>query len=735
MTTDLTFTIVVNTYNRAAWLAETLAALRALRGPAFEVVVVDGPSTDGTAALLAAQAGAIKVRRCAEANLSMSRNIGIAAAAGDIVAFIDDDAVPHPDWLIELAAPYADPAVGAVGGFTIDNTGVRFQVRKTICDRFGNAHSVSPLFDERPLCFPGTPAYPSLLGTNSSFRRSILREIGGFDHTFVYLLDETDVCLRIVDAGHQIHYAPRALVFHQFAESHIRNVRRLPKTLYPSSVSKAYFVQHHGARAETDRAALQLEAYRDEILRSNAWLFTHSDISAEHRSSLDQDLGWGIAEGLERARAAAGRTTGDLVSSEDVAFLPMPRPNDALTIVLVSRSFPPANDAGIARWTSMVARGLAARGHAVHVVTGTQGERNIAFRDGFWRHEIHPDDAGGAVVAADLDLPPNIAAWAAAVRREVASLASFGVDVVSFPVWDVEGAALLDGCDAAVVMSLHTTYALAKPFKPEWSARPLYEHFMVRRMIAHEADLLRRTPTILANSEAIVNDLEATYGVTFRDRAAVVPHGTLDPLAASPARRTARAADGFLVGWVGRFEPRKGIDVAAAALVRLLAEVPGARVVFAGDDLDAEGRAIFAAAGASALVDDPRVGFVGSLSRSALDDLYAKCDVVVMPSRYESFGLVAIEAAAAGAVVVAGAVGGLAEVVRHGETGFLVPFDGTEVATIARHLVDLARDPDRRRTMGAAARRLYETDYTVEAMVDGIERVYARAVAERRKTP
>ena len=214
--------VVVNTCNRARYLADALRALASLHYPQVEVVVVNGPSTDGTGAVLEGWAQHIKRVDCMELNLSVSRNAGIAAAAGDIIAFIDDDAVPHPDWLSHLVGPYADQRVAAVGGYTVDNTGVRWQARKTICDRYGNAHHVSDYFDERPLNRPGTPFYPSLLGTNSSFRATALRGVGGFDHAYAYLLDETDVCLRLVDAGWRVLYEPKALVWHQFAASHIR---------------------------------------------------------------------------------------------------------------------------------------------------------------------------------------------------------------------------------------------------------------------------------------------------------------------------------------------------------------------------------------------------------------------------------------------------------------------------------------------------------------------------------
>src|ERR1051326_8864739 len=96
--------VVINTYNRARSLHEALRALRYQTHDAFEVVVVNGPSTDQTEAVLAEVAGAVRVARCPEAHLARSRNIGIAQAAGDVVAYVDDDAVPEPSWLAELSA-------------------------------------------------------------------------------------------------------------------------------------------------------------------------------------------------------------------------------------------------------------------------------------------------------------------------------------------------------------------------------------------------------------------------------------------------------------------------------------------------------------------------------------------------------------------------------------------------------------------------------------------------------
>ncbi|MEZ5417967.1 MAG: glycosyltransferase family 2 protein [Vicinamibacterales bacterium] len=108
----LSASIVVNTFNRARALERLLPSLERL-DTACEVVVVNGPSTDDTEEVLARFAGRIKVARCPEPNLSRSRNIGIAAAAGDVVVFIDDDALPADTAWLTRCWPRSTPAAAS----------------------------------------------------------------------------------------------------------------------------------------------------------------------------------------------------------------------------------------------------------------------------------------------------------------------------------------------------------------------------------------------------------------------------------------------------------------------------------------------------------------------------------------------------------------------------------------------------------------------------------------------
>ncbi len=111
-----TVSVILSTLDRAPWLDRALCALAYQRHPAVEVIVVAGPCRDDTAQVLARHGGRIRTAACPTANLSASRNIGLELAQGEVVAFLDDDAVPEPDWLQHLCAAYADPQVGASAG-------------------------------------------------------------------------------------------------------------------------------------------------------------------------------------------------------------------------------------------------------------------------------------------------------------------------------------------------------------------------------------------------------------------------------------------------------------------------------------------------------------------------------------------------------------------------------------------------------------------------------------------
>jgi glycosyltransferase involved in cell wall biosynthesis len=176
--------------------------------------------------------------------------------------------------------------------------------------------------------------------------------------------------------------------------------------------------------------------------------------------------------------------------------------------------------------------------------------------------------------------------------------------------------------------------------------------------------------------------------------------------------------DSFIFGSVCRLVPQKGLIHALHALAGLNADLTlrPAHYVIAGDGplRDSLSQA------AATLGVTERVHFLGW--RGDARQLYAAFDAFLMPSLWEGFGLVALEAMAAGLPILASQVSALPEIILEGETGYLTP--PAEAAPLAARMRDLVRDPARAAQMGQAGRRRLETVFSVQRMVEGTLRVY-----------
>ncbi len=184
---------------------------------------------------------------------------------------------------------------------------------------------------------------------------------------------------------------------------------------------------------------------------------------------------------------------------------------------------------------------------------------------------------------------------------------------------------------------------------------------------------------------------------------------------------------------MGRLEKRKGVDTLLACLPAVLDEFPGVSVVLAGrDDLPGEGGQTFRAAfegSADGRRLAGRVHFLGRVSDEQLARLYADCDIFVAPSRYESFGLILLEAMMFAKPVVGGDVGGVREIVTDGDSGLLVP--PGDATALGEALRSLCRSPDLRHRLGQRARVVYEERFTIERMTRRTNEFYDRLTGRR----
>lgn len=722
--------IIVNTNGRAESLSRTIDSFRALDYHNFEVCIVVGPTEDGSrefAGRLAA-AGEVKFGVCDELNLSKSRNIGIAMAAGEVVAFIDDDGVPEPEWLTDLSAPYQDPDIVAVGGCTYDHTGYTFQARFMLCDRFGNSELLDADPNSIEYCYPFATKYAGLLGTNSSFRRSSVVEIGGFDEEYEYYLDETDLCLRLIDNGGLIKQLSRGFVHHKFLPSHLRNEHRALSAPFPVLKNKIYFPlvngrRHHALTEIVRESTRFFDTRRADI----EWCVNNGRLSASALETFDDtaDRAWKI--GLERGLSGVTRTRAKDYYSRQEQFIPFPTisPKTARrSFVFLSQTYPPGIRGGNARHTKDIASGIAAIGHTVHVLTRGAEFSRVDREDGVWVHRIVADPYPQSADLASKPMPQPLWDYSKSMLREVRRIHSTNpVDVVEAVSWDCEAAAIVLDGQYPVAVNLVTGISQFLEVHPELAGNEEWMADFGEPMLQLESRILTEATTLVAASDAIVRALSHSSGVALpRERISHCPHGLQD------MRELKRTKPIYLelptqvrsVLFVGRLEKRKGIDVLLEAMIPLLIKDPDLMLWVAGDDSERiDGgptiRESFEASEVGVKLTS-RVRFFGAVPDEELRWLYANCTVFVAPSRFESFGLIFVEAMMFGKPVVGTRAGGIPEVVEDGETGLLVSVDQPEELRIAIETV--TSNSNIAKALGSAGRQRFEQCFALPVVAN-----------------
>ena len=228
---------------------------------------------------------------------------------------------------------------------------------------------------------------------------------------------------------------------------------------------------------------------------------------------------------------------------------------------------------------------------------------------------------------------------------------------------------------------------------------------------------LRRADGLVACSAAVLAELSEIL-LSAAERCRLVYNGV--PIPARAPSPPVVTPPRLLV--VSRLAPEKGVDTALTAFARVRSAFPGARLVIGGDGPERERLRQRA--------DDLGVGdavdFPGRVAPAEVLGLLDAASLVLVPSRAEAFGLVAIEAALMQRPVVASRVGGLREVVADGLTGLLV--SAGDAGAMAEAAIALLGDEARCRRLGLAARARAQTLFSHDRYVDGYAEQYGRLV-------
>jgi GT2 family glycosyltransferase len=193
--------VVVCTYNGARTIRDCLDGLSRLDYPDYEVIVVDDGSSDATGVI--ARQYDCRLIQTENRGLANARNTGLAAATGEIIAYLDDDAYPDPDWLKYLAATFLRTGYAGVGGPNIAPPGDG-PIAECVARAPGGP--VHVLVTDREA--------EHIPGCNMAFRKSCLEAIGGFDPQFRTAGDDVDVCWRLQERGWTLGFHPAAMVWH-----------------------------------------------------------------------------------------------------------------------------------------------------------------------------------------------------------------------------------------------------------------------------------------------------------------------------------------------------------------------------------------------------------------------------------------------------------------------------------------------------------------------------------------
>jgi glycosyltransferase involved in cell wall biosynthesis len=268
-------------------------------------------------------------------------------------------------------------------------------------------------------------------------------------------------------------------------------------------------------------------------------------------------------------------------------------------------------------------------------------------------------------------------------------------------------------------------------FHPEWSMWGGSRRKKLRRFYDRILG-----PTILRSADKVIGVSEAEMslmngGRLGEDRTAIIPNGIspedFDPPPDGGLFRERYELDGRIVLFVGRLASNKGLETLVDSIPRVLSDQKDVKFVLVGQD---EGMKANLMRKAESLGVAGSLIFTGHITDNRLfRSAFAACDVFVLPSEYEAFGIVLLEAMMCEKPCIASAVGGTSEVVMHEETGLLVEYGDTQ--ELAESIKTILEDSSTAEEMGKRGRKRVLRKFTWERIATEIEAVYGELVRGR----
>jgi glycosyltransferase involved in cell wall biosynthesis len=711
----MTVSVIINTLNRDYWLKRVLDALILQTYDNFEIIVVNGPSTDKTDEVLQLYKDIIKTEKCDVPNISVSRNIGIKAAAGEIVIFIDDDAVPvNKHWIAYYVKAFEDdPELAGIGGKVYGSSG-ELQFFGRITDIWGSDIIDSWLFFNAKgfIEYEKKGYFKFFGGGNGAYRRQVLIDIGGFDEYYEYQREETDVQARIVRTGKKLEHHPHAHIYHEGARS-LNKKTNYMREWYKIIKNDTYFAYKNSEGLfdlETRKKNALNDPYKFRTI-FNEWKKNREITADEYDQIIDM---WerGVKQGEYDGLNSERKLRFDLDGKTNFKKLDKKKAPGQLNICFLVSSHI-QNNGGISKYTTELADGLFRLGVNVHIVYC--GDKNADYMtDGINYYSMPP--APFFVDALEpYSLCSNVLKLSYNAYKKVRTLIEmYNIQIIETPLWDFNGLICAEFLDIPVVTRLQT---------PAKIVHNIHEYEKTDdNLLFYEFEkrLMEKSSGIITISDCITKTITDTYNIEFTDKLYKNYLGIEDIKFEAVQRKDEKVR----IFFIGRLERRKGIANLFEVIPNILAKHKNAEFRLAGADihdkvLGTTFQKYFRKKFKRLLKN---VIFLGEISDEQKEQELESCDIFVSPSLYESFGIIFIEAMRHKKPVIGCNTGGMPEVVADGETGILCKPDDSR--DLEKALLILIEDKAMRENMGQKGYKRFKEMFTRDKMAQGTLDIY-----------
>ncbi len=402
-----------------------------------------------------------------------------------------------------------------------------------------------------------------------------------------------------------------------------------------------------------------------------------------------------------------------------------------MKIAFISFEYPPDTaDGGIATYVYQAAAMLQSRGHTVEVFAGSRTRSGTEIQlDGVIVHRVQM----GPRIEDREEFSKVIASLFVDRHREV------DFDVLEGPDYGADAAATLKLVpDIPLVIKLHTPHFIFRLLREADTdlVSQLRERLgaLRRRTHSYRLEALEHAHALDADEIAAPSRAIATKLIRYWHLEPTKVH--LFPLPYNPSPELLRIpieSKSNIITFIGRLEARKGVLDLASAIPLILKQCPDVKFCFVGRSGNSpnpqQDMRVYLEKRLNSYLGS--IEFTGALPIDQIPSVLGDTDICVFPSLWDSFGIVCLEAMAAGRGVVGSTAGGMAEIIDSNKYGKVVPPKNPKA--IAKAVIELVRNPDLRMKLGAAARNRVLTEYNVERVASLQEKSYFRAIEYRHK--